>query len=93
MLLDSAVANLVGINVSDKHLLHVTTELGGCSIGTIGDRSRPTSGAVTKMVDRVEIAGYVYRASDPDDRRRSIVHPVVARVEESVNSTMRSQTA
>lgn len=82
MLLDSAVADLIGINVSDMHALHVTTELGGCSIGTIGDRLRLTSGAVTKMVDRLEIAGYVYRASDPDDRRRSIVHPVLARVEE-----------
>jgi len=35
--------------------------------------SRLTTGAVTKVVDRLEAVGYVKRAGDPIDRRRVIL--------------------
>jgi DNA-binding MarR family transcriptional regulator len=34
-----------------------------------------TTGAVTGVIDRLEKAGYVKRANDPKDRRRTIVEP------------------
>jgi DNA-binding MarR family transcriptional regulator len=38
-----------------------------------------STGAVTGMVDRLERAGYVTRAQDPQDRRRVIVAPDLKR--------------
>jgi DNA-binding MarR family transcriptional regulator len=35
-----------------------------------------TTGAITGMIDRVKNAGYVKRANDPKDRRKTIVEPV-----------------
>jgi DNA-binding MarR family transcriptional regulator len=35
-----------------------------------------TTGAITGMIDRLEKAGYVRRANDPKDRRKTIVEPV-----------------
>jgi DNA-binding MarR family transcriptional regulator len=34
-----------------------------------------TTGAITGMIDRLEKAGYVNRANDPKDRRKTIVEP------------------
>lgn len=39
-----------------------------------------TTGAVTRMVDRLERAGYVRRQADPRDRRRVIIRPVPERL-------------
>ena len=38
-----------------------------------------STGAVTGLVDRLERAGYVTRAQDPQDRRRVIVSPDLER--------------
>jgi DNA-binding MarR family transcriptional regulator len=35
-----------------------------------------TTGAVTGIIDRLEKVGYVRRANDPKDRRRTIIEPV-----------------
>jgi len=39
-----------------------------------------TTGAVTRLIDRLEQAGYVRRVPDPADRRRVIVEPVPERL-------------
>jgi DNA-binding MarR family transcriptional regulator len=39
-----------------------------------------TTGAVTRLVDRLERAGYVRREPDPADRRRIVIHLVPERV-------------
>ncbi len=41
--------------------------------GQLAQRTRLTTGAITKIVDRLADAGYVRRAGDPRDRRRVIV--------------------
>ena len=43
--------------------------------GRLGELTGLTTGAVTGIIDRLEKAGYVKRASDPADRRRTIVEP------------------
>jgi DNA-binding MarR family transcriptional regulator len=44
--------------------------------GRLGELTGLTSGAVTGTIDRLEQAGYVRRANDPKDRRRTIVEPI-----------------
>lgn len=43
--------------------------------GDLSDRLQLTSGAVTAVVDRLESAGHVRRASHPDDRRSVTLEP------------------
>jgi DNA-binding MarR family transcriptional regulator len=43
-----------------------------------------STGAVTGVVDRLERAGYVTRARDPQDRRRVIVGPDLERFDRDI---------
>ena len=43
--------------------------------GRLAELTGLTTGAVTGIIDRLERAGYVRRANDPKDRRRTIVEP------------------
>jgi DNA-binding MarR family transcriptional regulator len=43
--------------------------------GRLAELTGLTTGAITGIIDRLEKAGYVRRANDPKDRRRTIVEP------------------
>ena len=76
ILFHQAVADRLGLHISDLRCLNVLLEAGSLPAGEIGERTGLTTGAVTRMVDRLERAGYVRREADPGDRRRVIVSPV-----------------
>ena len=52
---------------------------GPATPGWLAEMTGLSTGAVTGLVDRLERAGYVTRAQDPQDRRRVIVSPDLAR--------------
>src|SRR5439155_4424793 len=52
---------------------------GPATPGWLAEMTGLSTGAVTGMVDRLERAGYVTRAQDPQDRRRVIVSPDLPR--------------
>lgn len=76
ILFHQAVADRLGLHVSDLRCLNILLEAGSVPAGEIGERTGLTTGAITRMVDRLERAGYVRREPDPADRRRVIVSPV-----------------
>src|SRR2546430_1487431 len=75
ILFHQAVADRLGLHISDLRCLNILLETGSVPAGEIGERTGLTTGAVTRMVDRLERAGYVRREPDPTDRRRVIVSP------------------
>jgi DNA-binding MarR family transcriptional regulator len=79
ILFHQAVADRLGLHVSDLRCLNVLLEVGPVPAGEIRDATGLTTGAVTRMVDRLEQAGYVRREADPADRRRVIVAPVAGK--------------
>lgn len=52
---------------------------GPATPGWLAEMTGLTTGAVTGVVDRLERAGYAHREADPEDRRRVIVKPDLAR--------------
>jgi DNA-binding MarR family transcriptional regulator len=76
ILFHQAVADRVGLHVSDLRCLNILLEAGSVPAGEICERTGLTTGAITRMVDRLERAGYVRRELDPADRRRVMVSPV-----------------
>ena len=70
---DQAVADYLGVSRTEAHCLDALEQFGPMTAGRLSDLSRLTTGAITKVVDRLENAGYVSRARDPADRRRVIV--------------------
>jgi DNA-binding MarR family transcriptional regulator len=70
---DGSVADLAGLNRTQWRCLDLLTTRGSLTAGQLAAASRLTTGAVTAVVDQLEVAGYVRRVRDPADRRRVIV--------------------
>ncbi|WP_350274580.1 MarR family transcriptional regulator [Kribbella sp. HUAS MG21] len=75
-----AVADQLGMPVTDLHAIGALLELGPAGARQLADLMGLTTGAVTRLVDRLERAGYVRREPDPTDRRRIVIHVVPERV-------------
>ncbi|MEO3750566.1 MarR family transcriptional regulator [Streptomyces sp. B6B3] len=77
-----AVAHQLGMPVTDLHALAALLEGGQMGAGRLAELMGMTTGAVTRLVDRLERAGYVRREPDPDDRRRVVLGVVHERIAE-----------
>jgi MarR family transcriptional regulator, organic hydroperoxide resistance regulator len=81
ILFHQAVADRVGLHVTDLRCLNLLAQAGPLTAGELGQQlGLGTTGAVTRMVDRLERAGYVRRQADHRDRRRVIIQPVPERL-------------
>jgi DNA-binding MarR family transcriptional regulator len=68
-----AVAERLGVTVSDLECLDYLADVGSATAGQIAERTNLTTGAVTSMLRRLQQAGYLTAERDPADRRRMIV--------------------
>jgi DNA-binding MarR family transcriptional regulator len=71
-----AVADELGLYITDHKCMDIIHRFGGMPAGRLGEMTGLTTGAITGMIDRLEKAGYVRRANDPKDRRKTIVEPI-----------------
>jgi DNA-binding MarR family transcriptional regulator len=81
------VAIRFGLTESDIEALEVLLDSGAATAGRLSELMGLTTGAVTRVIDRLEQAGYVRRQPDPADRRRVIVEVVPEKVA-AVEATM-----
>jgi DNA-binding MarR family transcriptional regulator len=70
---DELVACRLGINRSDLRCLDLLHEAGTMTAGQLAAGSGLTTGATTRMLDRLERIDYVRRRPDSADRRRVLV--------------------
>ncbi|MDP9870016.1 MULTISPECIES: MarR family winged helix-turn-helix transcriptional regulator [Streptosporangium] len=76
MLHGHASAKACELGATDLYALNILELSGPMTPGELGTRTGLTTGPTTRLVDRLEQAGYVHRAPSPDDRRKVIVEPV-----------------
>jgi DNA-binding MarR family transcriptional regulator len=82
-----ASAEAAGLHTSEWYALSLITLEGSLTSGELATRTGLTTGATTRLIDRLERAGYARRAADPTDRRRVTVEPVpdaLGRIEQVV---------
>jgi DNA-binding MarR family transcriptional regulator len=70
---DQKVADYLGVTRTEGHCLDILEEFGSMTAGRLAELSHLTTGAITKIVDRLERAGHVSRTRDSGDRRRVII--------------------
>ncbi|MEV7401872.1 MarR family transcriptional regulator [Streptomyces sp. NPDC091267] len=68
-----AGAEAAGLQTTEWYALSVITLAGRITSGDLSARTGLTTGATTRLIDRLERAGYVRRTTDPADRRRVMV--------------------
>ena len=73
VLFHSAVADRLRVNVTDLKCHSILTQTGPITAGELAQRTGLTTGAITGVIDRLEKAGLVRRAPDPNDRRRVVL--------------------
>lgn len=71
-----AAADQLGLHVTDLTCLGTLRDRGRASPGELAGELGLTTGAVSRMIDRLSRRGYVRRVPDPHDRRRVLVELV-----------------
>jgi DNA-binding MarR family transcriptional regulator len=80
-LLSQAIADRVGMHSTDIETLDLLNVLGPMTAGRLAELAGLSTGATTRLVDRLVRAGYVERRADPGDRRRVIIEPIYENLE------------
>lgn len=70
--LNIAVANQLGLGHTDLQCIGLLVS-GPAAPTRLAERLGLTTGAMTKVLDRLERSGYLHRSADPADRRRIVV--------------------
>lgn len=69
------VARKLGVSPTETQCLYVLARFGPATPGDIAKRVNLTSGATTRMLDRLSAAGYITRTPDALDRRKVVIEP------------------
>lgn len=77
-----ATAEAVGLNATDFFCLNLLSLEGSLTAGQLAQRTGLTTGATTRMIDRLEEAGFARRVRDLRDRRQVNVEATRDRQEE-----------
>ena len=72
-IMDEAFTDFLGINRTDGRCLDVVDRHGQVTAGELASEVGLTTGAVTAMVDRLELAGLLERRRDKTDRRKVLI--------------------
>jgi DNA-binding MarR family transcriptional regulator len=84
VIFSQAAADRLGIASSDMECFDLLSLHGPMTAGRLAELTGLTTGAITGVIDRLERGGYARRERDLNDRRRVIVHPVLARQAEAM---------
>jgi DNA-binding MarR family transcriptional regulator len=77
-----AIANQLQMPVTDVHAVGALLEFGPIGVARLAELMGMTTGAATRLVDRLEGNGYVVRERDASDRRQVVLRVVPERVAE-----------
>jgi len=70
---NQAISKRLHLNLTDLETIEVLRRFTRTTAGAIAKETGLTTGAVTSVIDRLEMAGYARRELDPGDRRKVYV--------------------
>ena len=73
-----AAAKYLGLHITDHKCLDIVLSTGRATAGQLAELTGLTTGAITSVINRLEKAGFVRRAKDPNDLRVVYVEPIPA---------------
>src|SRR5262245_30695767 len=85
-----AIADRLGMNVTDHKCADVLLRAGPMTAGELADYTGLTTGATTGVIDPLEAAGFVRRAPYPHDSRCVVVEPNLKGIERVIGPLFES---
>ncbi len=76
------IADHFGLSATENKCLDVLFRKGAMTAGQLAEFTGLTTGAITKIVDRLEKAGFAVRRRSQTDRRSVIIEPIAERAQE-----------
>jgi DNA-binding MarR family transcriptional regulator len=70
---DDAVADLLGVNGTDRRIVGLVAAAGSLSAGEVATAAGLSPAATTTAIQRLVAAGHLVREVDPADRRRTVL--------------------
>jgi DNA-binding MarR family transcriptional regulator len=70
---DDAVADVLGVNATDRRIVGLVAAAGSLSAGELAAAAGLSPAATTTAVQRLVAAGHLVREVDPADRRRTVL--------------------
>lgn len=77
-------AEAAGLHPTDLYVLNLLDLTGEATASELAKRTALTTGAITKLIDRLAHAGLVERRADPTDRRRVVLRLVPSTTTEAL---------
>lgn len=71
-----AHADAAGLHPTDLYALNILELSGSLTAGALAEQTGLTTGATTRLIDRLERGGHVRRVADSTDRRRILIEAV-----------------
>jgi DNA-binding MarR family transcriptional regulator len=84
VLFNHAVSAKVGLGASDSQFMTLLQTYGPLTPRQLAEHTGLTSGTITGVIDRLESHGFVTRRPDPGDRRKVVVTPSAAAIQEKL---------
>jgi DNA-binding MarR family transcriptional regulator len=81
ILFSQAVAERLGVHSTDIETVDLLHIMGAMTAGHLSEVTGLTTGATTRLIDRMERAGFARRRHDPSDRRRVVVEATTDNVD------------
>ena len=76
VLTNERIARSLGLSVVDLQAFGMLVRSDGpLTAGELSQRTELPTSTTTRVIDRLERAGFLERAADPADRRRVVLHP------------------
>jgi DNA-binding MarR family transcriptional regulator len=72
----NAVAQRIGLSATEFEAIDVITRNQPITAGQLAVFCGLTTGAITGLIDRLEVAGFIRRVSDSSDRRKVLLEPI-----------------
>jgi DNA-binding MarR family transcriptional regulator len=83
-----ATAEAAGLNATDFFCLNLLSLSGPLTAGQLAQQTGLTTGATTRMIDRLERGGFVRRGRHAADRRQVIVEPCEPDRRDDINAAL-----
>jgi DNA-binding MarR family transcriptional regulator len=90
ILFHQAIADRLAMHVTDHKCGEILLRSGPVTAGELALRTGLTTGAITGVIDRLEKAGFVQRAKDPNDRRRVVIEPFPEQIDKQIGPLFES---